>query len=86
MKLELGYSHVSQTLTLNVIVSMTKTRSGKTPATSSTLEKYWIGSLTSRSSSNNLNFPTEYGRKIRMKEEWRIHICTGEEEVSSKRK
>jgi len=51
------------TLTLKVIVSITKTRSGKTPATSSTLEKYWIGSLTSLSSSNNLNFPTE---KMRM--------------------
>lgn len=47
------------TLTLKVMVSMTNTRSGKTPATSSTLEKYWTGSLTSRSSSNNLNFPTE---------------------------
>lgn len=49
----------TETLTLKVMVSMTKTRSGKTPATSSTLEKYWTGSLTSRSSSNNLNFPME---------------------------
>lgn len=47
------------TLTLKVIASITKMRSGKTLATSSTLLKYLTGSRTSRACSRSLNFPTK---------------------------
>lgn len=45
------------TFTLNVISSMTYTRSGNALATSSTLLKYCTGSFISRSCSSNLNWP-----------------------------
>lgn len=45
------------TFTLKVMASMTKTRSGKVLATSSTLLKYCTGSRMSRSWSSSLNFP-----------------------------
>lgn len=47
------------TLTLKVMASITKMRSGKTLATSSTLLKYLTGSRTSRACSRSLNFPAQ---------------------------
>lgn len=47
------------TLTLKVMASITKMRSGKTLATSSTLLKYRTGSRTSRACSRSLNFPAQ---------------------------
>lgn len=46
-----------RTFTLKVMASMTKMRSGKMLATSSTLLKYCTGSRRSRSWSSSLNFP-----------------------------
>lgn len=51
------------TLTLKVMASITKMRSGKTLATSSTLLKYLTGSRTSRACSRSLNFPAQEERQ-----------------------
>lgn len=53
----------SATFTLNVISSMTYTRSGNALATSSTLLKYCTGSFISRSCSNNLNCPKIHDKR-----------------------
>lgn len=50
------------TLTLKVMASITKMRSGKTLATSSTLLKYLTGSRTSRACSSSLNLPARAGK------------------------
>lgn len=52
------------TLTLKVMASITKMRSGKTLATSSTLLKYLTGSRTSRACSRSLNFPTKEEHRL----------------------
>lgn len=73
----LGEVHIwsfRATFTLNVISSMTYTRSGNALATSSTLLKYCTGSFISRSCSSSLNCPKTHGKQKRC-EMLRLDSC-----------